>query len=631
MNNGYIIKESEVEQYDFFIYSTRGENVLNHLDDIEEELSNYDNVDQQSSILFDTLLYGGNRSERFISADYINGKFDRESFEFMTIPKNDIIRDVSLDFFSGHRHFIEKSGILNSVEKKVLFHEMDAMSNENYVKPQFLKAVVLDNEDSKDEVPKVTFKALEDFTVTVQGESMDVSKGDYSGTFSLSDNKTIRSMQVGQLKKMEKSTHAPNMWLDAVSSMKGDYAIPTDSLIMDTDIAVVAPYDQQPLTVKDLETNRNKKVGPITIENSLIQNSIIHSLDNVDKEWLNIKNSKVISSDYNLLGNDSLQLDGEIVKDVSLSKNDTMYKLETTQYDNGYYENKLVYIGDEPLSLVSGRESITVEPSSKSGSIRITSVEGQDKLVAAVEQGKLGRSWIDESSVVVCNHMDASDIVLSDNTELITEGNIVMDTVALNKTILAGDSLKVFDTRLNSVLIDSESSVDINTSMVNNVYGKVNRLVVNGSGIDNTVVANYVTVTDSTIQGALLNDVNGNMVDIIPNVLDNTKILESHINSEYPIMIQNSTVEDKSIDGWQNDYYGSVIIKSGNEQQVPTLDDFTRVSNIQKYDYVTSIGFEDAVGFDQTDVFKEQGLLDEPDITMTTDLKKESSSELDFL
>lgn len=56
MNEFFIIKESQFERYDFFVYSTMGENVLDYLEEVEREISNCLKTDKKSKILFDTLL-----------------------------------------------------------------------------------------------------------------------------------------------------------------------------------------------------------------------------------------------------------------------------------------------------------------------------------------------------------------------------------------------------------------------------------------------------------------------------------------------------------------------------------------------------------------------------------------------
>ena len=56
MNEFFIIKESQSERYDFFVYSTMGENVLDYLEEVEKEISNRFKADKKSRILFDMLL-----------------------------------------------------------------------------------------------------------------------------------------------------------------------------------------------------------------------------------------------------------------------------------------------------------------------------------------------------------------------------------------------------------------------------------------------------------------------------------------------------------------------------------------------------------------------------------------------
>ena len=120
VNGFFAIKESQSERYDFLVLSTKGENVLNRLGEVEKEISNRFKAGKKSRILFDTLLYAGNTPDRFIHADYNDGAFDRNSFEFVNVPKKDHLREQSLNFFIDHSKYIENSTMLNSIQKKII-------------------------------------------------------------------------------------------------------------------------------------------------------------------------------------------------------------------------------------------------------------------------------------------------------------------------------------------------------------------------------------------------------------------------------------------------------------------------------------------------------------------------------
>jgi hypothetical protein len=119
-NHFYHLKESQVKNYDFIVYTIKGENVLNHLSEIEKEIETKAQMRAQFLVLFDTLLYSNNTEERFLCAQYKKNKFDMGSFKFVYISKKDKIRKQSLDFFKSNIRYVEKSTLLNSVQKKII-------------------------------------------------------------------------------------------------------------------------------------------------------------------------------------------------------------------------------------------------------------------------------------------------------------------------------------------------------------------------------------------------------------------------------------------------------------------------------------------------------------------------------
>lgn len=120
MNEFFVVQESQSDKYDFVVYSTMGENVLDHLKEIEKEISDRFDAHEKSTILFDTLLYSGNTPDRFIWADYADGAFITDSFDFASVPSNDEIRQLALTFFMKNKTYIEQSGVLNSAQKGLM-------------------------------------------------------------------------------------------------------------------------------------------------------------------------------------------------------------------------------------------------------------------------------------------------------------------------------------------------------------------------------------------------------------------------------------------------------------------------------------------------------------------------------
>lgn len=111
---------SDHEKFDLIVYTIKSENILSYLSDIEREISGLVDEKKDVHVLFDTLLYSSNSSERFIEAQYSKGEFDNSSFEFIPVPKKDLIRQSSLEFFQSHHEIIKSATLLNSIQKKII-------------------------------------------------------------------------------------------------------------------------------------------------------------------------------------------------------------------------------------------------------------------------------------------------------------------------------------------------------------------------------------------------------------------------------------------------------------------------------------------------------------------------------
>lgn len=121
MNEIFQIVKSQDPKYDYVVYLTDGEDIFQYLSEIENEITNLKNNCQRNDrVLFDLLLYSSNTSKRFLYGEIINNHFDDSLFEFIFISKKDTIRKNSLNFFIKNKKFIENSGILSSIQKKII-------------------------------------------------------------------------------------------------------------------------------------------------------------------------------------------------------------------------------------------------------------------------------------------------------------------------------------------------------------------------------------------------------------------------------------------------------------------------------------------------------------------------------
>ena len=69
--------------------------------------------------LTDNLLSVGNVSNRYIEIFYDGKKFDKDSLKIAKIEKKNVLRKISVDFFTSNPETL-KSSILNSIQTKML-------------------------------------------------------------------------------------------------------------------------------------------------------------------------------------------------------------------------------------------------------------------------------------------------------------------------------------------------------------------------------------------------------------------------------------------------------------------------------------------------------------------------------
>lgn len=70
-------------------------------------------------ILIDALLYSGNSNERFIKANFIDGKFDEGSFDYIRIPRGAMERKISSEYLRNKIDLLWSS-CLTEIQKKLI-------------------------------------------------------------------------------------------------------------------------------------------------------------------------------------------------------------------------------------------------------------------------------------------------------------------------------------------------------------------------------------------------------------------------------------------------------------------------------------------------------------------------------
>ena len=109
MKNFEVIKLNDSE-YDYMVMATTCISPISTLTDIQNELE-----DKSGKLIFDLTLINGTSSNRYISASFENGIFDRRSFETVKVIKTSI-EHISLDFFVHHVDLVENGTIPNALK-----------------------------------------------------------------------------------------------------------------------------------------------------------------------------------------------------------------------------------------------------------------------------------------------------------------------------------------------------------------------------------------------------------------------------------------------------------------------------------------------------------------------------------
>ena len=102
------------KEFQYVVFSTFFMSPLDFLEEIEEELSIQTN--EEKEVIFDLLLSNGNNSNRYGKAIYDGKKFKHGSFEVISIPKDDKLREFSMQYYKEHANYVNNS-ILSSAQK----------------------------------------------------------------------------------------------------------------------------------------------------------------------------------------------------------------------------------------------------------------------------------------------------------------------------------------------------------------------------------------------------------------------------------------------------------------------------------------------------------------------------------
>lgn len=111
----YLFKLVDMK-YNILVVETSSESPIKLINMISDDLIKNK---IEGKIIIDSLLYNGGNKERFISAIFINGKFDIDSFEFVKIERGDPIRKITSEYLRQNKELIEYS-ILNTIQKRLI-------------------------------------------------------------------------------------------------------------------------------------------------------------------------------------------------------------------------------------------------------------------------------------------------------------------------------------------------------------------------------------------------------------------------------------------------------------------------------------------------------------------------------
>lgn len=83
-------------------------------DYIKEITKNLKLINFNGTVIIDELLHSGNNNDRFICAEFVNGNFIHESFDFLCVPKKDPLRNYISNYLKNDSEYLELSGLTSA-------------------------------------------------------------------------------------------------------------------------------------------------------------------------------------------------------------------------------------------------------------------------------------------------------------------------------------------------------------------------------------------------------------------------------------------------------------------------------------------------------------------------------------
>ncbi len=115
--NNYELIPSPNENYLCVIVPTSHYQPLNGIEGLVPLLNN--TFSKPGYVIFDFILSSGNTKERYANVFFNNEGFVAETFNYIIVEKNDLIRKVVSDFLKGKNFYLTHS-VLNSTQQKMI-------------------------------------------------------------------------------------------------------------------------------------------------------------------------------------------------------------------------------------------------------------------------------------------------------------------------------------------------------------------------------------------------------------------------------------------------------------------------------------------------------------------------------
>ena len=105
MENFYMI---ETDDRNIIILMCTCESPFDYLQEITKELNK---ISFTGTVIIDELLHSGNSEERFINGYFENGDFSKESFHFLSVPRQSNLRKYMCMYLREDHEYLYSSGL----------------------------------------------------------------------------------------------------------------------------------------------------------------------------------------------------------------------------------------------------------------------------------------------------------------------------------------------------------------------------------------------------------------------------------------------------------------------------------------------------------------------------------------